>query len=128
MNRLELNRKRYGDLPKGIYLEEDMLLTEDTSLMPQLIDVPLTTSHHVVAFILDGEAEMLYDSERIHVQKDDFVVICQGHVTQLLELSENLRIKMFFFESGLWGIPSAKRLFPHIHASEPESGRFVDPC
>lgn len=112
MNRLELNRKRYGGLPKGIYLGEEMLLTEDTSLMPQLIDVPLTTSHHVVAFVLDGEAEMLYDSERIHVQKDDFVVICQGHVTQLLELSENLCVKMFFLNPDFGEYLRQKDYFP----------------
>lgn len=100
MNRLEHNKKKYGRLPDGIYVDEELLLTEDTSLFPKILNSTLSTLHHTLILCTKGELNTLVNSNKIHVQKNDFIVLCQGQSTHLLSYSKDFKAKMIILSTG----------------------------
>lgn len=98
MNRFEKNKQRFGELPEGTYLGDFMLLTEDLSGIHKILDTPLTLSHFVMVLVLEGEAELVYDSNKKLIRKHDFLIFLRGHQLQLLRYSPNVKAKVFYLD------------------------------
>lgn len=96
MDKLEHNRKKYGGLPHGIYLGEDLLITEDTRLFPRLLKAELPSKHHTLILCTAGTLETRYDSRNITLRKDNLLVLCEGRMTEMQHFSPDFKAKMIF--------------------------------